>query len=128
MTTTETHEHATLREAAELLSARQIEHALNVLRAKLELSPVEIEIRSALSEVYATRNGVGGDRTPRTMGSNSAVAVGRFNPGGVAGYRAATAPGAALRLTRAAAVEDERAYLDSLDGRLCGVVREGVGV
>lgn len=48
----------------------------------------------------------------RVMGSDAARAVGRFNPAGVDGYRAATAPNAPLRRTRAGAVEDERVWLD----------------
>lgn len=48
----------------------------------------------------------------RVMGADSARAVGRFKPDGPEGYRAATAPDAPLRATRAAAIEDERAWLD----------------
>lgn len=46
------------------------------------------------------------------MGSDAARAVGRFREGGPDGYRAATAPAAPLRATRAEAAEDERAWLD----------------
>lgn len=49
----------------------------------------------------------------RIMGADSARAVGRFRPEGIEGYRAASAPDAPLRATRAAAVEDERAWLDA---------------
>lgn len=48
----------------------------------------------------------------RVMGSDAARAVGRFNPDGAEGYRAATAPNAPLRATRAEAVEDERVWLE----------------
>jgi len=41
-----------------------------------------------------------------------AVAVGRFNPSGVDGYRAATAPNAPLRSMREEAIEDERKWID----------------
>lgn len=58
----------------------------------------------------ALKGGVGG---PRVMGSDSARAVGRFDPDGPSGYRSATAPNAPLRATRAEAVEDERAWLDA---------------
>lgn len=52
----------------------------------------------------------------RSMGSDAAVAVGRFDPAGVHGYRARTAPGAPLRATRAEAVEDERAFYERQQG------------
>ena len=48
----------------------------------------------------------------RTVYAGMAVAIGRFNPNGVDGYRAATAPNAPLRATRQEAIEDERAWLD----------------
>lgn len=48
----------------------------------------------------------------RTLGSDAARAVGRFDPAGERGYRAATAPGAPVRATRDEAVEDERQWLD----------------
>ena len=48
----------------------------------------------------------------RILGSMAARAVGRFNPDGIDGYRAATAPNAPLRATRAEAVNDERIHLD----------------
>lgn len=46
------------------------------------------------------------------MGTDAAVAVGRFKPDGPGGYRAATAPDAPLRETREEAVEDERKHLE----------------
>lgn len=49
----------------------------------------------------------------RVMGLGSAVAIGRFNPDGVIGYRAKTMPDAPVRATRAEAIEDERAHLES---------------
>lgn len=49
----------------------------------------------------------------RIMGTDAAVAVGRFKVDGPDGYRAATAPDAPLRTTRAEAVEDERAHLEA---------------
>jgi hypothetical protein len=53
---------------------------------------------------------------PRVLGSDAAVAVGRFDPDGPLGYRARTAPDAPLRATRAEAVADEAAWLDRADG------------
>lgn len=47
------------------------------------------------------------------MGSDAAYAVGRFDPDGVKGYRAATMPNAPLRATRTEAVADEREWLDN---------------
>ena len=44
------------------------------------------------------------------VGGDWAVAVGRFNPDGPDGYRAATMPDAPLRKTRAEAVTDEVQY------------------
>lgn len=44
---------------------------------------------------------------PRVLGSDAAVAIGRFNPEGVEGYRASTLPDAPLRATRAEATDDE---------------------
>ena len=49
------------------------------------------------------------------LGSDAARAVGRFNPAGPDGYRAATAPNAPLRKTRKEAASDERAYLTTGD-------------
>lgn len=46
------------------------------------------------------------------VGSDGAVAVGRFRPSGIAGFRARTMPNAPVRRTREAALEDERAWLD----------------
>jgi hypothetical protein len=48
----------------------------------------------------------------RTIYAGMAIAIGRFRPTGVDGYRAATAPNAPLRLAREAAIEDERKWLD----------------
>lgn len=42
-----------------------------------------------------------------------AYAVGRFDPTGVRGYRAATLPDAPLRPTRAEAEADERAWVEA---------------
>ena len=53
------------------------------------------------------------DREPRILGSDAARAVGRFRPGGPLGYRAATAPDAPLRATRAEAESDERTHLET---------------
>ncbi len=50
----------------------------------------------------------------RILTKDMAYAVGRFDPSGVIGYRAATAPNAPLRPTRAEAIEDEARYLDEL--------------
>jgi hypothetical protein len=44
------------------------------------------------------------------LGSAAARAVGRFNPEGPTGYRAATAPDAPLRPSRSAARADERLH------------------
>lgn len=49
---------------------------------------------------------------PRVLGSSAAYAVGRFKPDGPDGYRAATAPNAPLRATRAEAEFDQLAFLD----------------
>lgn len=51
----------------------------------------------------------------RVIGSDAARAVGRFNPKGPDGYRAASMPDAPLRATRAEAVNDETAYLAACD-------------
>ena len=48
----------------------------------------------------------------RVMGSDAAVAVGRFQEGGPDGYKAATWPGAKVRKRRETAVEDERKWLE----------------
>lgn len=53
------------------------------------------------------------DAEARVLGSDAARAVGRFNPDGPLGYRAATAPDAPLRATRAEAEEDERRWRDA---------------
>jgi len=45
--------------------------------------------------------------------SSDAVALGRFQRGGVSGYRAATMPDAVVRVTRAEAVEDERVHYET---------------
>lgn len=55
--------------------------------------------------------------TERIQHSQMAYAVGRFDPLGVRGYRAATMPDAPLRDTREEAIADEIAYLDGRDGR-----------
>lgn len=47
----------------------------------------------------------------------AAVAVGRFRPEGVEGYRARSNPAAPLRATRAEAEADERAWLDAATKR-----------
>jgi hypothetical protein len=44
------------------------------------------------------------------MGSDAARAIGRFNPDGLDGYQAASAPNAPLRATREEAVDDERVW------------------
>jgi hypothetical protein len=49
--------------------------------------------------------------TDRILGSDAAVAVGRFNPDGPDGYQAKS--GGPLRATRAEAEADERANLDN---------------
>jgi hypothetical protein len=46
----------------------------------------------------------------RVLGSDAAVAVGRFDSAGVKGYRARS--GGPLRPTRAEAEADERSYLE----------------
>lgn len=46
----------------------------------------------------------------RIVSLDFAQAVGRFNPSGPEGYRAATLPDAPLRKTRAEAMEDERLW------------------
>lgn len=51
----------------------------------------------------------------RVVGSDAAVAVGRFSPFGVRGYRASY--GGPLRKTRAEAEADQRRYLDSKEAR-----------
>lgn len=51
----------------------------------------------------------------RVLGADAARAVGRFNPNGPDGYRAATMPDAPLRTTRAEAAADERAWLTQSD-------------
>lgn len=43
----------------------------------------------------------------RTIGTDAAVAIGRFNPDGPAGYRAAHSPDAPLRASREEAETDE---------------------
>jgi len=45
--------------------------------------------------------------------SSDAVALGRFQRGGICGYRAATMPDAVARVTRAEAVEDERRHYET---------------
>ena len=49
-------------------------------------------------------------RCNRVHGSDAATIVGRFSPDGPTGYRAATAPDAPLRETRAEAVADQCAW------------------
>lgn len=51
----------------------------------------------------------------RVFGSDAAIAVGKFKPGGPDGYRAKSAPDAPLRATRAEAEADERAYWAARD-------------
>lgn len=63
-----------------------------------------VETRSALGRKIGQND--------RVMGADSARAVGRFNPSGIDGYRAATLPDAPLRTTRAEATEDERNWLE----------------
>lgn len=46
---------------------------------------------------------------PPVLGSDAAVAVGRFKPDGPDGYRAKSLPAGPLRATRKEAEEDERA-------------------
>lgn len=46
-------------------------------------------------------------RSDRVVSKDFARAVGRFNPNGAEGYRAATMPAAPLRKTRQEAMEDE---------------------
>lgn len=48
----------------------------------------------------------------RVVTSRMAVAIGRFRPEGIHGYRAATPPDAPLRSTRAEATADEMAWLE----------------
>ena len=48
----------------------------------------------------------------RIMGSDAARAVDRFNPNGTIGYKAASAPDAEIRATRAEAVGDEHNWRD----------------
>ena len=43
---------------------------------------------------------------------SDAVALGRFQRGGVSGYRAATMPDAVVRVTRLEAMEDERVHYE----------------
>lgn len=71
--------------------------------ANSSLVDVVVENRACSSALVETR----------IMGADSARAVGRFKADGPDGYRAATAPGALLRSSRAAAVEDERTWLDA---------------
>ena len=52
--------------------------------------------------------------TARKLGADAARAVGRFNPTGPVGYRAAHA-GTAIRATRAEAVTDEREHWERVD-------------
>lgn len=52
----------------------------------------------------------------RIFGSDAARAVGRFDPDGPRGYRAATMPDAPLRETRAEAEADERAWFGEATG------------
>ena len=49
-------------------------------------------------------------RCNRVHGSDAAVVVGRFTDGGPTHFRAATAPDAPLRATRAEAVADQCAW------------------
>lgn len=51
----------------------------------------------------------------RRMGDDAARAVGRFDPDGPAGYRAASAPDGPLRETRAEALADEAALFDLVE-------------
>jgi len=56
--------------------------------------------------------------------SSDAVALGRFQRGGVSGYVAATMAGAVMRATRCEAVEDERRHYETKWlGVSCGETR-----
>lgn len=52
-------------------------------------------------------------RPVRVMRADAARAVGRFDPAGPTGYRAASAPDAPLRASRDEAVADEREWLET---------------
>ncbi len=54
------------------------------------------------------------ERPTRILGAGSTVAVGRFRPEGVEGYRSRSNPAAPLRATRTEAEGDEHAWLDRL--------------
>jgi hypothetical protein len=66
-------------------------------------------------------------KSGRVITQDMARAVDRFNPAGVAGYRASTAPDAPIRATREEAIADELAYLDTPKRHTCaetaGLVR-----
>ena len=52
-------------------------------------------------------------RISRTRRSDDAIAVDRFSPNGVTGYRARTMPNAPVRESREEAAEDENIFMEA---------------
>lgn len=80
------------------------------IAGRLVGDPETLALMRAFSEGYQAERDTETDR--RIMGSDAAVAIGRFSPDGPRGYVARSAPGAPVRDTRADAGEDERRWLE----------------